>query len=213
MLDALKSPRSSQLYFQYQMQVELITSPLLLNTERSKYPSPRVLKQVECGKEQGKVKVLRTTIMVTLPLFLFFILLPCSKSQEDFLDHSLKWDYREGADKVNIGGINSITQTLEKWGNSIFWQMKHILLNNPESLLPEISSLRPVSAAVENLVREVQAIRKRLEELNERLNVINKAVLPIRINVLQSQRRGNTQLRRLPMHRRRLPARMRLQRN
>ena len=43
------------------------------------------------------------------------------------------------ADKVNIGGINSITQTLEKWGNSIFWQMKHILLNNPESLLPEIS--------------------------------------------------------------------------
>lgn len=76
-----------------------------------------------------------------------------------------------------------------------------------------LCSLRPVSAAVENLVREVQAIRKRLEELNERLNVINKALLPIRINVLQSQRRGNTQLRRLPMHRRRLPARRRLQRN
>uniref|UniRef100_A0A669PR38 Uncharacterized protein n=2 Tax=Phasianus colchicus TaxID=9054 RepID=A0A669PR38_PHACC len=173
------------------------------------HPRRTVLKTAE----QGKVKVLRTTIMVTLPLFLFFILLPCSKSQEDFLDYNLKWDYREGADKVNIGGINSITQTLEKWGNSIFWQMKHILLNNPESLLPEISSLRPVSAAVENLVREVQAIRKRLEELNERLNVINKAVLPIRVNALQSQRRGNTQLRRLPMHRRRLPARRRLQRN
>lgn len=76
-----------------------------------------------------------------------------------------------------------------------------------------LCSLRPVSAAVENLVREVQAIRKRLEELNERLNVINKAVLPLRINALQSQRRANTHLRRLPMHRRRLPARRRLQRN
>uniref|UniRef100_A0A8B9R3C8 Uncharacterized protein n=1 Tax=Anas platyrhynchos TaxID=8839 RepID=A0A8B9R3C8_ANAPL len=161
-----------------------------------------------CSK--GKSKALRTTIMVTIPLFLFFIFSPCCKSQEDQYQ---KWDYRDGADKVNIEGVNSITQTLEKWGNSIFWQMKHTLLNNPNALLPEISSLRPVSAAVDNLVREVQSIRKRLEELNERLNVINKAVLPIRLNALQSQRRGNTQLRRLPMHRRRLYARRRLQRS
>ncbi|KFQ71475.1 hypothetical protein N335_07526, partial [Phaethon lepturus] len=145
--------------------------------------------------------------MVTLPLFLFFILLPCSKSQEDFLDQHQKWNYREGADKVNIEGINSITQTLEKWGNGIFWQMKHTLI----LLYYSFFSLRPVSAAVDNLVREVQSIRKRLEELNERLNVINKTVLPIRLNALQSQRRGNTQLRRIPMHRRRLYARRRPQ--
>ncbi|KFR08967.1 hypothetical protein Y956_01292, partial [Nipponia nippon] len=146
--------------------------------------------------------------MVTLPLFLFFILLPCSKSQEDFLDQHQKWNYREGADKVNIEGINSITQTLEKWGNGIFWQMKHTLLT---LLYYSLCSLRPVSAAVDNLVREVESIRKRLEELNERLNVISKTVLPIRLNALQSQRRGNTQLRRLPMHRRRLYARRRPQ--
>ncbi|KFP95031.1 hypothetical protein N329_08415, partial [Haliaeetus albicilla] len=77
--------------------------------------------------------------MVTLPLLLFFILLPCSKSQDDFLDQHQKWNYREGADKVNIEGINSITQTLEKWGNGIFWQMKHTLLNNPNALLPDFS--------------------------------------------------------------------------
>ncbi|KFO89655.1 hypothetical protein N320_04228, partial [Buceros rhinoceros silvestris] len=149
--------------------------------------------------------------MVTLPLFLFFVLLPCSKSQEDFLDRHHKWNYREGADQVNIEGINSITQTLEKWGNDIFWQMKHPLLTTPNSLLPEFSSLRPVSAAVDNLVRGVQSIKKRLEELNERLNVIRKTVFPIRLNALQSQRRGNTQLRRIPMHRRRLYARRRPQ--
>ncbi|KFW87261.1 hypothetical protein N305_13943, partial [Manacus vitellinus] len=139
--------------------------------------------------------------MVTLTLFLLFILLPCSKSQEDFLDQHQKWNYREGADKVNIEGVNSITQTLEKWGNDI----------NPNALLPEFSSLRPVSAAVDNLVREVQSIRKRLEELNERLNVISKTILPLRLNALQSQRRGNTQLRRLPIHRRRLYVRRRPQ--
>ncbi|KFO96036.1 hypothetical protein N300_13141, partial [Calypte anna] len=149
--------------------------------------------------------------MVTLPLFVLLIIFPCSKSQEDILGQHLKWDYREGADKVNIEGISSITQTLEKWGNSIFWQMKHTLLNNPHALLPEFSSLHPVSAAVDNLVREVYSIRKRLEELSERLNVLNKTVLPIRLNALQSQRRGNTQLRRLPIHRRRLYARRRPQ--
>ncbi|KFP70205.1 hypothetical protein N310_06852, partial [Acanthisitta chloris] len=149
--------------------------------------------------------------MVTLPLFFLFILLPCSKSQEDFLDQHQKWNYREGADKVNIEGVNSITQTLEKWGNDIFSQMKHTLLKIPNALLPEFSSLRPVSTAVDNLVREVQSIRKRLEELNERLNVISKTILPLRLNALQSQRRGNIQLRRLPMHRRRLYAHRRPQ--
>ncbi|KFQ27186.1 hypothetical protein N332_11472, partial [Mesitornis unicolor] len=145
--------------------------------------------------------------MVTLPLFLFFVLLPCSKSQEDFLDQHQKWNYREGADKVNIEGINSITQTLEKWGNGIFWQTLPTLSYSPVFLC----SLRPVSAAVDNLVREVQSIRKRLEELNERLNVISKTVLPIRLNTLQSQGRGNTQMRRLPVQRRRLYARRRPQ--
>lgn len=76
-----------------------------------------------------------------------------------------------------------------------------------------LCSLRPVSAAVDNLVRGVQSIKKRLEELNERLNVIRKTVFPIQLNALQSQRRGNTQLRRIPMHRRRLYARRRPQRS
>ncbi|KFQ17110.1 hypothetical protein N331_04175, partial [Merops nubicus] len=139
--------------------------------------------------------------MVTLPLLLFFILSPCSESQEDFLDQHQTWNYRAGADKVNVEGITSITQTLEKWGNDIFWQMKHTLLNNPNSLLPELSSLRPVSAAVDNLVREVKVMRRRLEELNERLGVISRTILPLRLS-LQSQGRGSAQLRRLPMHRR-----------
>ncbi|RMC03315.1 hypothetical protein DUI87_20510 [Hirundo rustica rustica] len=195
--------------------------------------------EIVCSYETGGSQDPTTAIMVTLPLFLLFILLPCHKSQEDFLDQHQKWNYREGADKVSIEGVYSITQTLEKWGNDIFWQMKHTLLNNPNALLPEFSRVqmgpshelpslksrvalknllmvacnsfivkgpypgRNKGHAVDNLVREVQSIRKRLEELNERLNVISKTVLPLRLNALQSQRRGNTQLRRLLTHRRR----------
>ncbi|OWK59326.1 hypothetical protein RLOC_00007895 [Lonchura striata] len=144
--------------------------------------------------------------MVTLPLFLLFILLPCSKSQ-DFLDQHQKWNYREGGRRSQwVPGF--------RWGPSDELpspkSRKHSL-NGVILLYYSRCSLRPVSAAVDNLVREVQSIRKRLEELNERLNVISKTVLPLRLNALQSQRRGNTQLRRLPTHRRRLYARRRPQ--
>ncbi|OXB73067.1 UNVERIFIED_CONTAM: hypothetical protein H355_006901 [Colinus virginianus] len=150
--------------------------------------------------------------MMTLPLFLFFILLPCSKSQEDFLDLSLKWDYREGVNCLQHFQHERPSFLQETQGLVIYFARLRIVLR-VTLLYHFLCSLRPVSAAVENLVREVQAIRKRIEELNERLNVINKAVLPIRINALQSQRRGNTHLRRLSVHKRRLPANRRLQRN
>ncbi|KYO17470.1 hypothetical protein Y1Q_0020075 [Alligator mississippiensis] len=150
------------------------------------------------------------TCAVTL---LFFLLLPSSSCQKDFLNQCQRWNYREG-DKVNIQGIKSLTRTLEKWGNSIFWQMKYSLLNNPNALLPEFSSLRPVSTAVDDLLREVRSITKRLAELNERLRIISKTISPIRYNALRSQRLSSVQLQRLPFHqRRRMYIRRRPQRN
>lgn len=47
-------------------------------------------------------------MMVTLPLFLFFILLPFSKSQDDLLDQHQKWNYREGGKTwwwVSMGAV------------------------------------------------------------------------------------------------------------
>lgn len=106
--------------------------------------------------------------------------------------------------------VGPLTSTKQRSWSITLHAQKHSL-NWVILLSYSLCSLRPVSAAVDNLVREVQSIRKRLEELNERLSVISKTVLPLRLNALQSQRRGNTQLRRLPIHRRRVYARRRPQ--
>lgn len=65
----------------------------------------RLFVSTETGGSQDPT----TAIMVTLPLFLLFILLSCSKSQEDFLDQHQKWNYREGGRKsqwwFSMGGM------------------------------------------------------------------------------------------------------------
>lgn len=62
----------------------------------------RLFVSTETGGSQDPT----TAIMVTLPLLLF-ILLPCSKSQEDFLDQ--QWNYREGGRRsqwwFSMGGV------------------------------------------------------------------------------------------------------------
>ncbi|XP_077791038.1 uncharacterized protein LOC144328984 isoform X2 [Podarcis muralis] len=142
------------------------------------------------------MKALVVPIVGTLTLLLFFHLLPSSSCQKAFQNHIQEWNYREGADKVNIQGIKSFTRTLEKWGNSIFWQMKHSLLSHPDALLPELSSLRPISEAIDNLLKQVLSMKKRLAELNERLSVMSRTLFPIRYKAQRSQRLGSIHLRR-----------------
>ncbi|KAG6924969.1 hypothetical protein G0U57_016006, partial [Chelydra serpentina] len=158
-----------------------------------------------------ELKAWLASIMGVLPVLLFFFLLLNCSCQKDFLNQLQRWNYREGADKVNIHGINSVTRMLEKWGNSIFWQMKHSLLSHPNNLLPEFSSLHPVSEALDDLLREVRSMKKRLEELNERLSVMSRTLFPIRFNALRGQRLSSVQLRRLPFQRRRMYIRRRVQ--
>ncbi|XP_061495353.1 uncharacterized protein LOC133390554 isoform X2 [Rhineura floridana] len=117
------------------------------------------------------------------------------------------------ADQVNIQGIKSFTRMLEKWGNSIFWQMKHSLLSHPNTLLPEFSSLRPVSEAIDNLLKQVHSMKKRLAELNERLTLMSRTLFPIRYKALRSQRLSSTPLRRLPLKQKRMYMERRPQRN
>uniref|UniRef100_A0A8D0CE89 Uncharacterized protein n=1 Tax=Salvator merianae TaxID=96440 RepID=A0A8D0CE89_SALMN len=146
------------------------------------------------------MRALKIPLIGTL---LFFHLLPSSITRKKFQNEIQEWNYREGADKVNIQGIKSTTQILEKWGNSIFWQTKNSLLSHPCTLLPELSSLQPVSEAIDNLLKQVHSIKKRLEELNERLNIMSRKLFPIRYKALRSQRHRTIKLRRLPLKQRR----------
>ncbi|XP_072856297.2 uncharacterized protein LOC140707338 [Pogona vitticeps] len=147
------------------------------------------------------MKAVKMLIVGTFPLLLYICLLPVGLCQKELQNQIQEWNYREGADKVNIQGIKSITRVLEKWANSIFWQTKHSLLSHPNVLLPELSSLQPVSEAIDNLLKQVNSMKKRLAELNERLNVISRALFPIRYKALRSQRLSSIYLRNRPVKR------------
>ncbi|KAJ6656394.1 hypothetical protein lerEdw1_003897 [Lerista edwardsae] len=153
------------------------------------------------------MKTLMLPLISAVPFLLFFHLLPSGICQKKYLNQIEEWNYREGAEKVNIQGIKSITRMLEKWGNSIFWQMKHSLLSHPNTLLPEVSSLRPISGAIDNLLKQVQSMKKRLAELTERLNIMNRALVSVRYKTLRSPRLNSVPPRRLPLWRQRIFAR------
>ncbi|KAJ1173396.1 hypothetical protein NDU88_005232 [Pleurodeles waltl] len=113
---------------------------------------------------------------------IFMLLLPTVHSHKERDIPSQKWNYREGAGSVNLQGKHSITQTLEKWGNNIFFQCKNILMNRPQMLLPEYSRVRSLSEALDDLLKEMLALKKRLVELNDRLDAAGKALPPIAYN-------------------------------
>uniref|UniRef100_A0ABM5GF70 Uncharacterized protein isoform X2 n=1 Tax=Pogona vitticeps TaxID=103695 RepID=A0ABM5GF70_9SAUR len=96
--------------------------------------------QEDWSESSKKMKAVKMSMLGAFPLLLYICLLSVGLCQKELQNQIQEWNYREGADKVNIQGIKSITRVLEKWANSIFWQTKHSLLSHPNVLLPELSS-------------------------------------------------------------------------
>ncbi|XP_070768305.1 uncharacterized protein [Enoplosus armatus] len=91
-----------------------------------------------------------------------------SASQENELDYGY-WNYREGADSVNVASVRSVTRVLDAWGKRIFNEIKTLLHSQPSTLLPDYSRVRPLSESVNDLFREVSLLRRRITELTHRL--------------------------------------------
>ncbi|XP_037328495.2 uncharacterized protein si:ch211-243a20.3 [Pungitius pungitius] len=91
-----------------------------------------------------------------------------SASEENELDYGC-WNYREGADSVNVASVRSVTRVLDVWGKRIFREIKTLLHSEPSSLLPDYSRVRPLSESVNDLFREVSLLRMRITELSHRL--------------------------------------------
>ncbi|XP_034396834.1 uncharacterized protein si:ch211-243a20.3 [Cyclopterus lumpus] len=92
----------------------------------------------------------------------------CSAGNENYLDYGY-WNYREGADSVNVASVRSVTRVLDAWGKRIFREVKTLLHSEPSALLPDYSRVRPLSESVNDLFREVSLLRKRIVELSHRL--------------------------------------------
>ncbi|GCC38296.1 hypothetical protein chiPu_0016810 [Chiloscyllium punctatum] len=85
-----------------------------------------------------------------------------------------RWNYRDGADKVNINGIYSVTRLLNYWGNGIFKQVKDTMINQPSNVLPDYSRIQPLSEALDDLFKEIRTMKKRLADLTENLAALEK---------------------------------------
>ncbi|XP_078286590.1 uncharacterized protein LOC144611393 [Rhinoraja longicauda] len=110
-----------------------------------------------------------------LPLALLLLLLAVALGKEQQASQHWRWNYRDGADKVNIGGVHSITRLLDLWGNRIFKQMKFTMLSHPQDVLPDYSRIQPFSEALDDLFREARTLKRRLGDLAATLAVLERS--------------------------------------
>ncbi|XP_072319386.1 uncharacterized protein [Eucyclogobius newberryi] len=95
-----------------------------------------------------------------------------SGGEENELDYGY-WNYREGADHVNVASVRSVTRVLDVWGKRIFNEIKTLLHSQPSALLPDYSRVRPLSESVNDLFREVSLLHRRITELTHRLATLD----------------------------------------
>ncbi|XP_037530897.1 uncharacterized protein si:ch211-243a20.3 [Nematolebias whitei] len=88
--------------------------------------------------------------------------------EDNELDHG-PWNYKEGADSVNVASVRSVTRVLDTWGKRIFSEIKTLLHSQPNTLLPDYSRVRPLSESINDLFREVSQLHLRISELSHRL--------------------------------------------
>nr|XP_057942221.1 uncharacterized protein si:ch211-243a20.3 [Doryrhamphus excisus] len=85
------------------------------------------------------------------------------------LDYYGHWNYREGADRVDVASVRSLTKVLDSWGKQIFKEIKTLLHSKPNTLLPDYSRVRPLSETINDLFREISMLHLRITELSHRL--------------------------------------------
>ncbi|XP_072513846.1 uncharacterized protein [Salminus brasiliensis] len=101
-------------------------------------------------------------------LFVVVTLLAQSLAMNNELDYG-NWNYREGAENVNVANVRSVTRVLDAWGKRIFNEIKTLLHSQPSTLLPDYSRVRPLSESLNDLFREVSHLQRRITDLNHRL--------------------------------------------
>ncbi|TTJ38833.1 hypothetical protein Baya_15530 [Bagarius yarrelli] len=83
-----------------------------------------------------------------------------------------EWNYRDGSEKVSMRGVANLTQVLDDWRYDILNQVKSLLQNDHQTLLPDYSRIQPLSEALDDLYKEFNALKAHLGELTEKFTPI-----------------------------------------
>ncbi|XP_062866673.1 uncharacterized protein si:ch211-243a20.3 [Trichomycterus rosablanca] len=111
-----------------------------------------------------------TRTVIKLAAFMMFLAPSCALSNE--LEDYGNWNYREGADHVNVANVRSVTRVLDVWGKRIFNEVKTLLHSQPNTVLPDYSRVLPLSESLNDLFREVSHLQRRITDLNNRLAIL-----------------------------------------
>lgn len=96
-----------------------------------------------------------------------------------------EWNFRDGSERVNMRGVANLTQILDNWRFDILSQMRGLLQNDHQSLLPDYSRIQPLSEALDDLYKEFNALKAHLGDLTEKF-----AAIETFIDEVKAQRAG-----------------------
>merc|ERR1739838_791318 len=87
-----------------------------------------------------------------------------------------EWNFRDGSEKVNMKGVANLTEVLDNWRFDILTQMKNLLQNDHQALLPDYSRIQPLSEALDDLYKEFNALKAHLGDLSEKVVAVEAFV-------------------------------------
>ncbi|CAN9505054.1 unnamed protein product [Ophioblennius macclurei] len=97
---------------------------------------------------------------------------PTSTSSSSSTSNTDEWNYRDGSEQVNMRNVANLTQVLDNWRFDILAQMKGLLQNDHQALLPDYARIQPLSEALDDLYKEFNALKSHLGDLTEKFTAI-----------------------------------------
>ncbi|XP_066560495.1 uncharacterized protein LOC136749826 [Amia ocellicauda] len=108
----------------------------------------------------------------TLALLCLAALCTASKKRRQHSD----WDDRTDMDKVNTRSCANLTTVLDNWKFAIMTQVKDLLLNDHNTVLPDYGRIQSLSDALGDLYKEFNVLKERLGELTNKFDGVEAFV-------------------------------------
>uniref|UniRef100_A0A3B1JXU1 Si:ch73-127m5.3 n=1 Tax=Astyanax mexicanus TaxID=7994 RepID=A0A3B1JXU1_ASTMX len=112
-------------------------------------------------------------------LLVLVLMLSLGAAQKSRVQSS-EWDYKAEVEKVSSRGCANLTLVLDNWKYAIVTQVKDLLLNDYNTVLPDYGRIQPLSEALGDLYKEFNGLKERLVELSGKFQSVESFVDDVR---------------------------------